>query len=268
MSVKETPKTDLIRKHTRTKMSITLSENLRAAIVKQAFTPGARLPSEERLMEQSGHSRATVREALRVLEHDGLIEIRRRPSGGLFVRRPDHACIARSLRLLLEFNRNDPHEVLEARREFETLCARLAAARISDQDLGRLRASVERLEQTVDSREAARENLVFHLTVVEATGNSVLQIIVAAVRSLLYEGSVKIYYSRENVLEAVRAHRRITDALSEGNPTLAASRMLKHLMAFERFLVDTGQIDRLLHPSRVSRHTVMGGVKGRGAGRR
>ena len=248
---KEQSQTDaLIPKRQGTKASIALAEELQIAIVKGAFEPGARLPSEEKLMEQSGHSRATVREALRVLEHDGLIEIRRGPSGGLFVRRPDHAGIARSLQLLLQFNRNDPHEVLEARREFETLCARLAAARISTEGLGRLRESVERLERTVDSQEAARENLVFHLTVVEATRNSVLQILVAAVRSLLYDSSIKIYYSRENVLEAARAHARITDALSERNPTLAGNRMLKHLMAFERYLVATGQIDRLLHPSR------------------
>lgn len=251
MFAKEPPQTDaFIHRRQATKASITLAEDLQIAIVRGAFEPGARLPSEEKLMGQSGHSRATVREALRVLEHDGLIEIRRGPNGGLFVRRPDHGSIARSLQLLLQFNRNDPHEVLEARREFEMLCARLAAARISPKELELLRESVKRLERAVGSEEAARENLVFHLTVVEATRNSVLQILVAAVRSLLYESSIKIYYSRENVLEAARAHARITDALSERDSTLAGNRMLKHLIAFERFLVETGQIDRLLHSSR------------------
>lgn len=251
MSAKQPPQTDaFIHRRQTIKASITLAEDLQIAIVRGAFEPGARLPSEEKLMEQSGHSRATVREALRVLEHDGLIEIRRGPSGGLFVRRPDHAGIARSLQLLLQFNRNDPHEVLEARREFETLCARLAAARISPEEIGRLRESIKRLEGAADSQEAARENLDFHLTVVEATRNSVLQILVAAVRSLLYDSSVKIYYSRENVIEAARAHARITDALSARDPALASRRMLKHLIAFEHYLVETGQIDRLLHSSR------------------
>ena len=231
-----------VSKRLGTKASIALAEDLQAAIVRGALEPGTRLPSEEALMRQSGHSRATVRESMRVLEREGLIEIRRGPTGGSFVRRPDHVSIARSLQLLLQFNRNDPKVILEARRELEPLCARLAAARVSREEIGRLRGSVDRLQALHDSGEAARENLVFHLTLVEASRNSVLQAVVAAVRSLLYDSSIKVYYSREKILQAAKAHAKIVDALEERNASLAAARMVKHLVASERYLVESRQV--------------------------
>ncbi len=240
----ETP--TLLAKRPGIKASISLADNLKAAIVRGAFEPGARLPSEEELIQQSGYSRATVRESLRVLEREGLVEIRRGAGGGLFVRRPDYASIARSLHLLLQFNRDDPRMILEARRELESLCARLAAARISPSEIKRLRESVERLRGVRDSLEAARENLVFHLNVVEAARNTMLQALVGAVRSLLYDSTLRIYSSPEKVRDAAEAHDKIVDALEERNPQLAANRMAKHLAAMERYLVETGQVDRLL----------------------
>lgn len=240
---------DLLPRRLPRKASIGLAEDLKAAIVRGAHEPGTRLPSEEKLIQQSGYSRATVREALRILEREGLVNIQRGITGGIFVRRPDHESIARSLRLLLQFDRHDPRAILEARRELESLCAQLAAKRISDDEIAQLRESVERLKLIADSEAAARENLVFHLTIVGAVRNPVLQALVGAVRSLLYDSTIKLYYSRDNVLEAAGAHNKIVDALAARNPTLAASRMAKHLTGFETYLVETGQINQLLDDS-------------------
>jgi DNA-binding FadR family transcriptional regulator len=238
-------------KRSNTKASIALADDLKAAIVRGALKAGARLPSEEELIQQSGYSRATVRESLRVLEREGLVDIRRGANGGLFVRHPDHASIARSLHLLLQFNHDDPRMILEARRELESLCTRLAATRISLGEITRLRESVERLKGMSDSRAAARENLVFHLNVVEATRNTVLQALVGAVRSLLYDSTIRIYYSQEKVRDAAEAHDKIVDALEDRNPPLSAHRMSKHLAAFEDYLVETGQVNRLLDEPKV-----------------
>ena len=239
----------LLQRRPGIKASIALANDLTAAIVRGALQPGARLPTEEELIEQSGYSRSTVRESLRVLEREGLVEIRRGASGGLFVRRPDNAGIARSLHLLVQFNRDDPRVILEARRELESLCARLAATRISPTEVKRLRESVRRLSAIRESHTAANENLAFHLQVVGATRNPVLQALVGAVRSLLFDRTLDIYASPEKIRDAARAHGKIVDALEARNAALAAHRMTKHLAAFEQYLIETRQIDRLLDPS-------------------
>src|SRR5579884_1363451 len=201
------------------KASIRLADDLKALILRGGLEPGSRLPNLDDLVRQSGYSVATAREALRILEREGLVEVRRGMGGGVFVRRPDYENIARSLRLILRFNRDTPGTLLEARRELEALCARLTAA---------------------------RENLVFHLGVVRATRNAVLQVLVEALRSFLYDTTVHLYYSRDKIAEAVDAHAKIVDALAAHDPELAARRMSKHLAAFEEYLVETGQVDALL----------------------
>src|SRR5579875_1658087 len=221
------------------KASIRLADDLKALILRGGLEPGSRLPNLDDLVRQSGYSVATAREALRILEREGLVEVRRGMGGGVFVRRPDYENIARSLRLILRFNRDTPGTLLEARRELEALCARLAAERISQEELEALRVSVEADTQSPDSVTAARENLVFHLGVVRATRNAVLQVLVEALRSFLY-------YSRDKIAEAVDAHAKIVDALAAHDPELAARRMSKHLAAFEEYLVETGQVDALL----------------------
>jgi DNA-binding FadR family transcriptional regulator len=228
------------------KASIRLADDLKALILRGGLEPGSRLPNLDDLVRQSGYSVATAREALRILEREGLVEVRRGMGGGVFVRRPDYENIARSLRLILRFNRDTPGTLLEARRELEALCARLAAERISQEELEALRASVERHRQSPDSVTAARENLVFHLGVVRATRNAVLQVLVEALRSFLYDTTVHLYYSRDKIAEAVDAHAKIVDALAAHDPELAARRMSKHLAAFEEYLVETGQVDALL----------------------
>ena len=140
--------------------------------------------------------------------------------------------------------------VLEARRELEVLCARLAAERITDLELENLRQSALRLAESSDSLSAAKENLIFHFGVLRAAHNPVLYSLVGAVRSLLYDSTVALYYRAENIRDAGKAHLRIVEALEQRNAALAASRMEKHLLAFERYLIDTGQVvDLLKEPS-------------------
>jgi GntR family transcriptional repressor for pyruvate dehydrogenase complex len=234
------------------KASIQLADELKSLVLAGGLKPGARLPSIDELVRQSGFSPATAREGLRILEREGLIEIRRGRDGGVFVRQPDYESIARSLRLLLRFHRDDPKAILEARREVEALCARLAAERISADDIAQLRASVTRHRQCPASEDAARENLFFHLTVVKAAQNRILEVLVEAVRSFVYDSTVSLFYSREKIAEAAEAHSKIVDALAAHNPGLAAKRMAKHLAAFEIYLVETRQVEALLDEPKVT----------------
>lgn len=236
----------LARKQAPRKASGQLVDALKSLILRDGLKPGDRLPSVDEIARQSGFSAAIARESLRILESEGLVDVRRGITGGVFVRNPDYESIARSLRLLLRFNRDDPSTVLQARRELETLCTRLAAEHISDDELEQLRASIARHRACQDSEAAARENLFFHLAVVRAARNRILRVLVEAVRSFLYDGTVNLYYSRDNIVQAADAHAKIVDALASRDSALAARRMWKHLQAFESYLAETGQAAALL----------------------
>src|SRR5919107_900384 len=79
------------------KASALLADELRARILGTGLEPGSPLPSEPEIIEQSGLGRASVREALRLLEAQGLVVIRRGSHGGIFVAQPDPSALGRTL---------------------------------------------------------------------------------------------------------------------------------------------------------------------------
>ncbi len=152
---------------------------LREQILEGVLPEGARLPNEIVLAEQYGVSRATVREALRLLTAQSLIRTAKGAGGGSYVTVPTAASLSESLRsgigLLSAAADVTLDELLEARELLEVPAARLAAQR-RGQELERLRAAIpaEPLRLPIDEQFAY--NKEFHVALVEATGNVLLRI--------------------------------------------------------------------------------------------
>src|SRR3954468_8843649 len=109
------------------KLSTALADSITAPILKTGLQPGARLPSEREMREQFGVGRGTLREALRVLEAEGLITVRSGPHGGPVVARPDANRLARLLILLLISWGTTLRAVYDVRIVLEPLAAGRAA---------------------------------------------------------------------------------------------------------------------------------------------
>src|SRR3954453_385302 len=109
------------------KLSTALADSITDTILKNALKPGARLPSEREMREQFGVGRGTLREALRVLEAEGLITVRSGPHGGLVVAKPDANRLARLLILLLLAESATLRHVFDVRIVLEPLAAAEAA---------------------------------------------------------------------------------------------------------------------------------------------
>lgn len=146
-----------------------LIDTLVAQIESGDLAPGQRLPTEQAIVEATGVSRTVVREALASLRARGLITTRQ-GLGAFVSETPSAKSFSVSSDDLSSIG--DVLHLLELRRSVEVEAAGIAAERRSDEDVGRMRAALERLEVATDAPGAgAEEDFAFHRTILVATGN-------------------------------------------------------------------------------------------------
>lgn len=144
---------------------------LRGQITSGEWPVGSRIPTEPELVEQLGVARNTVREAVRALAHNGLLDIRQ-GSGTYVVATSELAGVMHR-----RFADADPLHIAELRSTLESSAARYAAERRTERELGQLQALLERREEawrSGDSTAFVDADATFHLAVVAASHNDVL----------------------------------------------------------------------------------------------
>ena len=234
----------LVKAPGRRRAAQALAEQIRQYLAEDRPPGRERLTSEADLVQGTGYSRATVREALRILEDQGLISVRPGPAGGIFAAQPDPGNLAQSIGIVLEARHVELPQLLEARRELEATAARLAASRATPEDLTALRATNERLAAAAaagDLELAVAENLEFHLRLVDATHNEVLALLIKAMRQLVLLATRDLGYSVQVRDEVVQAHGRIIEAVAARDDAAAERRARRHLEAFDNYLSRTRQ---------------------------
>jgi GntR family transcriptional repressor for pyruvate dehydrogenase complex len=206
---------------------------LRQQIVGGERANGDRLPNETALADQFGVSRATVREALRVLSSQDLIRTAKGAGGGSYVQVPSVRHISETLHSSLNLLTAAQHvtvaELLEARELLEVPAARLAAARRVEGDLERLRDAIRDAGPRVDAQAEFVANTDFHAIVLDTCGNTLLWIAAQPVFTVLMTG-----FSRSSLgarfHDEVRAqHHEIADAIGSGDQDAAGELMYEHL---------------------------------------
>jgi GntR family transcriptional regulator, sialic acid-inducible nan operon repressor len=155
-----------------------IAETLRRRIVLGDLAPGDALPNEPELMSEFGVSRASLREALRILEAESLIEVKRGAKGGARVCRPSDAAAANTVGVLLQMRGATLAELLEALEIIEPPLMAALAARRTDADLEVLRAHVERERALIaDFPAFSRATTDLHRILGERSKNAVLALI-------------------------------------------------------------------------------------------
>jgi GntR family transcriptional regulator, transcriptional repressor for pyruvate dehydrogenase complex len=163
-----------------------IAETIRQAIVDGDLKVNERLPTEPELAQRFGVSRPTIREALKRLAAQNLIRSRRGPSGGTFVNQPDSLeaqnaliNITSLMTTMGEFNLSD---IAEARRELELLCVQLATERRDNSHLETMRQEIEiQKNPALSDQDFCASDVRFHRALVDASGNSMLKFMMAAV---------------------------------------------------------------------------------------
>lgn len=212
------------------KISERVARRLADYIIENNLPAGTRLPNERELVETFGIGRTTLREALRLLETRGAITIRSGPRGGPVVRRPKPEDLGESLTLILQFSGASLNDIFEAREALEPMMARLAAERISDEELAVLDDSVAAMRANLGNHDLfLRENQRFHATVAEATGSAVLRTFNDTLKSIADGASMGVQYDARRHAAVADAHERVVAALRTHDGPAAEQAMLRHV---------------------------------------
>lgn len=209
-----------------TKKTEQIIQVLKTCIFDGKLKSGTEFPAERELALQLGVSRFSLREALRAAEAQGLIEISkgRRPK----VARPSASAAAEVISLSLRRSENTLLDLAEARRVLETHIARIAAKKISAQDIKALEKTVRAIESSSEDINLwIAQDVEFHNILVRAAGNIVFEIMLAPLTKLLWESRRNAFnYDTKRV---VAEHGRLIAALKAREPDQAARCMSRHL---------------------------------------
>lgn len=221
------------------KASDVLANDLRERILRGEFPADTALPPERELVTQTKMSRTTVREALRILEVQGLVVIKTGRSGGAFVRRPDGDAVASSVSLLIRGQQLRLTALLETREAIEPACASLAAKYRTDADLIALDAANTTIGDTsLPLQEFLQANVDWHLAVATASHNELLTGFMTALSKAIYSSTENQAFIDDEVRKTTyKAHKTITDAIRAGDSARAARRMTTHVHGYAEAVV-------------------------------
>ncbi|MBO0831188.1 MAG: FadR family transcriptional regulator [Actinobacteria bacterium] len=207
-------------------------DQIRDLIRQGRLQPGDRLPAERELCDRFGVSRVTVREALRVLESSGLVEIRVGARGGAFVTAPDRARLGEGLADLLTMSAVSAADVTEARFILELGLVPLVCERATDADIEALRqicrdARAEARRTSVYSMDLSAQ---FHVRVAESSHNAAVAMLVESFREPLLM-SLEAAHDRAPEMGqlGVREHEQFVTAIAARDAERASQIMRRHL---------------------------------------
>ncbi len=211
-------------------------DEVETAILSGEVRPGDQLPPELELKEQFGTGRGTVREALRVLEEKGLVEIRAGAGGGAFVKEADPAKLTEHLNLLVQSKAIQPQHIKEFREAIEPLTASLAAQRVTPAGRTHLENTFAQAEQAYEERDEEafiRGDVAVHVAIAELTGNP----LVTAVLKMVHEHVLGI--SDDHALEGedtlkdnLEDLRSLVKSVAAGRVEDAGVRGMDHVRKF------------------------------------
>jgi len=214
---------------------------LREAIRAGRWLPGDRLPPERALAATFEVSRNTVREALGSLSRMHIVDVRR--GSGAYVTAPDPRVLLDALAPVVDMSPDTTVlDVLALRRIVEAEIAGLAAVRATDQDLGALTGSLERMPRDQswgdsDMETVAREDMRFHGLIGAASGNATLSALAGSLNGVTLRVRIWRGYVEAGVATSARnEHQAILAAIREHDPARATACAAAHVAGVERFL--------------------------------
>jgi len=205
----------------------------RRRILEEGLPVGSRLPSELELAEEFELGRVTIREALRILERDGLVRTKRGPSGGSFVRHPDVDQVSQAVAMLLRIKGPTLGDFAEYRLELEPKIAELAAINATDEEKAHL-------VKVADKNVTVESTADFHDELSSICGNEFFHLAQKSMHVALSLHFRKDHIADVHQEDTHRAHSKIAERIAAGDPEGASRAMLTHLNGYRAFIHASG----------------------------
>ena len=225
-----------------------IAAQVRDMIATGKLKPGDRLPSERDLSVQLHVSRNTLREALRALEHAGIVEMRKGATGGAFVRSGSSGVIVNGLRDLYHLGAITPKELTEARVWLSEVVVRIACERATDEDFAALEANIQASAKAADFEERARRNRQFHVILARATRNPIMVITMEGIMAVMAYFIAQIGPSDNSFI--LPSRRRFMKHLRARDAAAAAAEMRKSLARLQTKYMDQWSARSAAEPAR------------------
>jgi len=217
-------------------------DQIQDSIITGKLKPGEILPSERDLREMLQVSRGTIREALRVLEQKGLIEIRLGAGGGAVVKGASIDKVTENLALLIRYQKVSLDHLAEFREGVEGEIAAIAAQRATGKDIQRLEQVMKTAQEYCDKgaefvREFLKADMAFHLTLAQITGNPIYETV-----ERIVQGNIIPYYKAFIDLKGIKLKENcddfhmIVEAIKQKQPEMARSIAREHIARYAAYM--------------------------------
>ncbi len=218
-----------------------VAKQIRNAIIRGELSDGDTLPAESHLIAEFEVSRPTIREAVRILESEGLVTVARGARGGARISSPNYEMIQRAAGITLQFQGVTIGDVYEMHTLFEPPAARLVAERNSEKAVPLLRAIIEQELSLAKDRFAVTPVLAeFHRVLIEMAGNKTLVVINQALRGLA-NAHMELAQRRNPVVDpefserqlrfGFKSHAKLVDLIEAKDGPGAEAHWRNHMIA-------------------------------------
>lgn len=208
-----------------------VTDEILATIVGGTYSPDEWLPSERVLGEQFGVSRTVIREAIRVLEAKGVVEVRSGRGARVASVSPDRVSETMSLYLSSAQSREliSPGDIMEVRAALELRLITLACERADEDDLDDLRRNVDAMSVETDPARAAELDEEFHRLIAIATHNSLFVTLLDSINAAMRPNRLSSLHLTGRIEAAAAQHREVLNDLIARDQAASARRMNEHL---------------------------------------
>ena len=216
-----------------------LAKRLRRNILRGHYVQGDQLPTERELASKAQLGRGSIREALRILEAEGLVQTHAGRHGGSVVSRPSDHLFAQQIDSYARTHGLSLQALVDARAAIEPMVAQLAAKHRTDDDLATLRRVADRMDAVAasDVRLFLKENVKWHHALATASRNDLLRAFATSISKLMYEASRIRNFATPDVRTVVsKSHRRILAAIEQRDAEAARRRTERDIESYARYL--------------------------------
>lgn len=197
--------------------------------------PGDKLPSERMLAEKFEVTRSNVRDAIQKLEFYGLLKSI--PQSGTFVANIGVIALNGMIADILRLDEPDFKSLVETRILLELKTASLAATRRTEADLQHMKDTLDAYkERVLSNQDAVQEDLLFHLAIAKASGNSTMNTLMLTITPEIITNFEKYHVCDENqAFLGIQEHTDIYEAIKSQDSALAKEKMKVHFKVLYQF---------------------------------
>lgn len=228
-------KLEVLTKNDNQKILNDIISKIRDLINYKNLEPGEKLPSERMLSEKFEVTRSNVRDAIQKLEFYGLLKSI--PQSGTFVANIGIIALNGMIDDILRLDQPDFKSLVETRILLELKTVKLAALRRTEEDLEHINDTLQAYkEKVMNGEDAVQEDLLFHLAIAKASGNSTMNTFMLTITPEIITNFEKYHVCDDNqALLGIEEHSEIYEAIKAQDPKLARQKMKTHFKALYQY---------------------------------